>query len=301
MVFPRVRKAVIPAAGMGTRFLPATKAVPKEMLTVVDKPILQYVVEEAVESGIEDILIVTGRGKQAIENHFDHHPELDALLAETGRVDLRESVRRIGGECSIHYVRQKQPLGLGDAVRLARCHVGREPFAVLLGDTIIEPNPGAPPGLRQLLDVYESRGGSVVSVRPVPLEWAPRYGIVDGVPIAEDASLWRLTRLIEKPRPEAAPTDLAVAGRYVFTPALFDLLDALTPGAGGELQLTDAVNALAQQEACYGLRWQAQRYDLGDRVDYAKCFLDFCLRRPDIGEELCRHAAEQLRKLGRIC
>jgi UTP--glucose-1-phosphate uridylyltransferase len=298
MTHPPVKKAVIPAAGMGTRFLPATKAMPKEMLPIVDKPVLQFVIEEAIASGIEDILLVTGRGKHAIENHFDHNPELETLLSNRGRAHLAESMRDIGDGCRIHYIRQKRPLGLGDAVRLGRWHVGDEPFAVLLGDTIIEPTGGAPPGLRQLLDVYETYGGSVVSVRTVPREWVQRYGVVDGPAVADRDDLYRLVRLVEKPAPEVAPSQLAIAGRYVFSPSVFAWIDATEAGVGGELQLTDAMNQLAQQEPVHALRWRAHRYDLGDRLDYAKCFLDFALQRDDTGPEMRRYLTEALTRDG---
>ncbi len=292
----RVRKAVIPAAGLGTRFLPATKSMPKEMLPVVDKPVLQFVVEEAIQSGIEDILIVTGRGKQAIENHFDFNLQLEALLSETGRSELREAMRSIGEHCHIHYIRQKQQLGLGDAVRLARWHVGREPFAVMLGDSIVDPADGAPPGLRQLIDVHEARGASVVSVREVPVEWVDRYGIVDG-PVVEGApTLRRLRRLVEKPPPESTPSRWAIAGRYVFTAGIFDCIDETTAGVGGEIQLTDAMNLLATREEIFALNWRAHRYDIGNRLEYAKCFFDYALRREDIGVALREHVDRVLKE-----
>ncbi len=290
----RVTKAVIPAAGMGTRFLPATKSMPKEMLPIVDKPVLQFVVEEAIASGIDDILIVTGRGKHSIENHFDYNPRLEAFLVASGRPELVEDVRTIGGACQVHYIRQKEQLGLGDAVRLARWHVGREPFAVLLGDTIIDPPPGQPPGLRQLLDVFESTASSTVGVHHVPRDWVRRYGIVDGAPEGQRTDLLRLQRLVEKPSPENAPTDLAIAGRYVFTASIFDCLDETQPGVGGEIQLTDAMNLLAQREPTYALAWQAKRYDIGNRVEYVRCFVEMALRREDTGPDLRRTLAEIL-------
>ncbi len=284
---PRVRKAVIPAAGMGTRFLPATKSMPKEMLPIVDKPVLQFVVEEAVASGLEDILIVTGRAKRAVENHFDYNPELEAFLLENGREALVDSVRAIGEGCQIHYIRQKRQLGLGDAVRLARWHVGNEPFAVLLGDTIIEPPAGEKPGLRQLLDVFETTGGGgVVAVQTVPSEWVRRYGIVDGEMLADNPRLRRLARLVEKPAPEAAPSRLAIAGRYVFAAEIFDCIDETRPGVSSEIQLTDAMNLLATRQPLYSLEWQARRYDVGNRLEYVRCFLDLALERPDIGPEI---------------
>jgi UTP--glucose-1-phosphate uridylyltransferase len=276
-----VRKAVIPAAGMGTRFLPATKSMPKEMLPILDKPVLQFVIEEAVASGIDDILIVTGRGKRAIENHFDFNPELEAFLAAAGKHQLIEQVRDIGERVRIHYIRQKEQLGLGDAIRLGRDHVGDQPFAVLLGDTIIDPPDGQKPGLRQILDVFEAKQASVVAVHRVPREWVTRYGIVGGEPEQGNHDLVRLRQLVEKPPVDRAPSDLAIAGRYVFTPAIFDCIDATGRGVGGEIQLTDAMNLLAQREPMYALAWRAKRYDIGNRVEYAKCFIDFALRRPE--------------------
>lgn len=283
----KVRKAVIPAAGMGTRFLPATKSMPKEMLPIVDKPVLQFVVEEALEAGIDDILIITGRGKRAIENHFDYHPELERFLEEIGKGKLTRQVRDIGENARIHYIRQKEQLGLADAVRLARDHVGTEPFALLLGDTIIDPPPGERLGLAQLKAVFEETGSSVVAVHQVPLEWVQRYGVVDGEEV--QPRLMRLRRLVEKPAPEVAPTNLAIAGRYIFTSRIFACIDRIGTGVGGELQLTDAMNLLAQDEAVYALQWHARRYDIGDRLEFAKCFLEFALRREDIGMPLREH------------
>lgn len=285
-----IRKAVIPAAGMGTRFLPATKSMPKEMLPIVDKPVLQFVIEEAAASGIEDVLIVTGRGKRAVEDHFDNNPELEAFLKATGKQDLIERIRGIGDACRVFYIRQKEQLGLGDAIRLAREHVGEESFAVLLGDTIIDPPKGSPPGLRQLLEAYERKGRSVVAVHRVPEAWVSRYGIVDGeMEEGEGAELVRLRRLVEKPTAAEAPGNLAIAGRYVFTPAIFECIDQTGRGVGGEIQLTDAMNLLAQREPTYALAWQARRYDIGNRVEYAKCFVDFALRRPDTAAAVREH------------
>src|SRR5450759_205571 len=289
---PRVRKAVIPAAGMGTRFLPATKSMPKEMLPIVDKPVLQFVIEEAVASGIDDILIVTGRGKAAIENHFDYNPELELFLKAAGKHELMEQVRDIGDHAQIHFIRQKEQLGLGDAVRLARQHCAREPFAVLLGDTIIDPPPGQKPGLLQLQDAYDKTGASVVAVHRVPREWVIRYGIVDGTPEPDDPNLVRLHRLVEKPSVKDTPSDLAIAGRYIFTPEIFDCIDRVSVYVGGEIQLTDAMSLLAAEQPVYALAWQAKRYDIGNRVEYAKCFIDYALRRPDMAEEIRRHLAQ---------
>ncbi len=293
----RVLKAVIPAAGMGTRFLPATKSMPKEMLPIVDKPVLQYVVEEAVACGIEDILIITGRGKQAIENHFDFNVELEEFLRQTNRTELVRQVQGIGDRVHIHYLRQKRQLGLGDAIRLGRHHVGDEPFAVLLGDTIIDPPPGERPGLAQLIEMYERRRASIVAVHHVPRQWVDRYGIVDGTPEPDDPGLVRLKQLVEKPSMDQAPSDLAIAGRYVFTSRIFDCLERTKKGVGGEIQLTDAMNALAQDPSSGGifaLAWQARRYDIGNRLEYARCFIDYALRRDDIGAEIRAHLKEQV-------
>lgn len=284
-----VRKAIIPAAGMGTRFLPATKSMPKEMLPIVDKPVLQFVIEEAVESGIDDILIVTGRGKQAIENHFDYNPDLESFLRGAGKSDMIDLVRDIGERAQIHYIRQKEQLGLGDAIRLGQHHMGGEPFAVLLGDTIIDPPAGQKPGLQQLLEVFDQTQSSVVAVHRVPMEWVHRYGIVDGAPEDGNADLLRLRKLVEKPAVNIAPSNLAIAGRYVFTAGIFDCLARTPRGVGGEIQLTDAMNLLAQDHPVYALAWQARRFDIGNRVEYSKCFLEFALRRPDTGPALAEH------------
>jgi UTP--glucose-1-phosphate uridylyltransferase len=285
----RLRKAVIPAAGMGTRFLPATKTMPKEMLPIVDKPVLQFVVEEALQSGVDDVLIVTGRGKRAIEDHFDASPELETFLDDSGKTALAAEMRGIGAGARFFYIRQKHPLGLGDAIRLAREHVAGEPFAVLLGDTIIDPPDGEGPGLAQLARAFEKLGSSVVAVHEVPQDWVSRYGIVDGEALPDDPDLFRLARLVEKPAPEAAPSRLAIAGRYVFTPEILDALEHTGAGVGGEVQLTDAMNRLAQRQPVFALRWRARRYDIGNRVEYAKCFLDFALRRADTGAALREH------------
>jgi len=290
----RVTKAVIPAAGMGTRFLPATKAMPKEMLPIIDKPVLQFVIEEAVASGIEDILIVTGRGKRAIENHLDYNPELEAFLRDAGKDDLIDQVRDIGDQCRIFFVRQKVQRGLGDAIRIGRRHIGDEPFAVLLGDTIIQPPEGMPHGLQQLIEVYERVQAPVVAVHRVPREWTSRYGIVDGTSQSNDPALHRVRRLVEKPKPDEAPSELAIAGRYIFSADIFACIDETREGVGGEIQLTDAMNLLAQRDAMYALAWQAQRYDIGNRVEYAKCFIDYALRREDTRDAVKEHLRQAL-------
>lgn len=276
---------------MGTRFLPATKSMPKEMLPIIDKPVLQYVIEEAIESGIEDILIITGRGKRAIENHLDYAPELEGFLREAGKDDLIETVHDIADRARIFYIRQKVQRGLGDAIRIGRRHIGGEPFAVLLGDTIISTRPGERPGLKQLLDAYTKKQASVVAVHHVPPEWVSRYGIVAGTLDSELEDLYRLSHLVEKPAPDEAPSNLAIAGRYVFSARIFECIDKTKEGVGGEIQLTDAMNLLARQEEVYALAWRAKRYDIGNRVEYAKCFIDYALERPDTREAIVEHLA----------
>jgi UTP--glucose-1-phosphate uridylyltransferase len=279
----KVRKAVIPAAGLGTRFLPATKAQPKEMLPLVDKPIIQYVVEEAVHSGIENIIIVTGRGKRAIEDHFDVSYELEKLLETQGKLELLGVVREISDMIHVSYVRQKEPLGLGHAILMARELVGDEPFAVLLGDDIID----APvPCLRQMLDAYEAHPGSIIAIQEVPRETISNYGVITGTPLRHNGEadrLYQLSDLVEKPRAEAAPSNLAVIGRYILEPEIFDALASTTPGAGGEIQLTDALRALLRQRPIYGLRFEGKRYDAGDKLGFLKATVEFALRRDDLG------------------
>ena len=284
----RVTKAIIPAAGMGTRFLPATKSMPKEMLPIIDKPVLQYVIEEAIDSGIEDILIITGRGKRAIENHLDYAPELEGFLRQAGKEHLIEKVHDIADRARIFYIRQKVQRGLGDAIRIGRRHIAGEPFAVLLGDTIIQTRSDRP-GLRQLLDAYEAKQSSVVAVHKVPREWVSRYGIVAGQEENDFNDLYRLDHLVEKPDPDKAPSDLAIAGRYVFSSTIFECIDKTKEGVGNEIQLTDAMNLLATQEPVYALDWQAKRYDIGNRVEYTKCFIDYALAREDTRESVLEH------------
>ena len=285
----RVTKAIIPAAGMGTRFLPATKSMPKEMLPIIDKPVLQFVIEEAIDSGIEDILIITGRGKRAIENHLDYAPELEGFLREAGKEHLIEKVHDIADRARIFYIRQKVQRGLGDAIRIGRRHMGGEPFAVLLGDTIIRSRNDSQPGLRQLLDAYEEKEASVVAVHRVPMEWVSRYGVVAGENDASFENLYHLSHLVEKPQPQEAPSNLAIAGRYVFTPTIFECIDQTKVGVGNEIQLTDAMNLLARKENVFALDWHAKRYDIGNRVEYTKCFVDFALAREDTRSALLEH------------
>lgn len=281
---PKVRKAVIPAAGFGTRFLPISKAVPKEMLPVVDKPVIQYVVEEAVASGITDILLIISRSKRAIEEHFIANPELEADLEAKGRREALEELRSLQSLARIHYVFQPRMGGLGDAVRCAREHVGNEPFAVLLGDALVSPTAGARPVLRQLLDVHERHGGSTVALEEVPAEKVSRYGILGGPEI--EPGVFHADKFVEKPSPAEAPSRLAVSARYVLSPSIFEELDQTPLGKGGELQLTDAMAALMQREPLYGVRYQGRRHDIGNKLDFVKANLWWGLQREDMKADL---------------
>ena len=274
-----IRKAVIPAAGYGTRFLPATKATPKEMLPIVDKPTIQYIVEEALASGIEDILIISGHGKRAIEDHFDSAPALEHELARKGKQDLLDVVRETT-DVNVHYVRQKYMRGLGDAILCARSFVGDEPFAVLLGDDVVyHPERSA---LRQLIDIYEETGGSVLGCQIVSDEQVSSYGIVGGETL-ENRRLMRVSDMVEKPSLEEAPSRMAVLGRYIIRPEIFSILGETKPGKGGEIQLTDALKVLAQREAVYAYDFEGKRYDLGDKLGFLEATVEFALRRPDLG------------------
>ncbi|MBN1377742.1 MAG: UTP--glucose-1-phosphate uridylyltransferase GalU [Gammaproteobacteria bacterium] len=275
-----IKKAVIPAAGFGTRFLPATKAQPKEMLPIIDTPTIQYVVQEAVDSGIEDILIISGKGKRAIEDHFDRNWELEALLDEKEDNKFYNEIRHIGDMANIHYIRQKEMNGLGDAIRYARCHVGNEPFAVLLGDSIID---SVIPVTQQLIDIYEQYKQSVVAVQEVPREKVSLYGIIGGQKISD--KLWQIDELVEKPDIRKAPSNLAFAARYILTPGIFDALDATTPGKNNEIQLTDAMSLLLQRESIYANVTQGTRYDIGNKMDYLKTIVHFGLKRKEFSGE----------------
>ena len=277
----RPRKAVIPAAGLGTRFLPATKAIPKEMLPIVDIPTIQYVVQEAIDSGIEDIVLVTGRGKSAIEEHFDHAPELEHFLERKDKTDLLAMVRQIAGMVSVVSVRQKEPHGLGHAVLVARDVVGNEPFAVLLADDIID---GPVPCIRQLIDVFVSHG-PVIALRAVPPEQTSLYGVIAGKKVAE--GLHRIEALVEKPPPGTAPSNLAIVpGRYVLPPEIFDVLEKTPTGKGGEIQLTDGLQLLSRQMPLYGFEVTGERYDAGDKLGFIEATVAFALKRPDLGPKL---------------
>lgn len=285
----KVRKAVIPAAGYGTRFLPISKAVPKEMLPILDKPVIQYVVEEAVASGITDILIVIGRSKRAIEEHFFPNRELEEELAAKSKTDALAAVRAVNQLARVHFVWQHEMRGLGDAVLYARDHVGAEPFALLMGDTIVEPAAGAAPVTRQLCEVWERHGGSAIAVEEVASEKVSRYGIVGGEEVAP--GLVRANRLVEKPKPEEAPSRLAITSRYVLSPRIFECLDQTPPGKNGELQLTDALARLVALEPVFGWRFGGRRFDIGDKMGFVKTNLEFALRDPEMAAELRKYLA----------
>ena len=275
----QIRKAVIPAAGYGTRFLPATKATPKEMLPIVDKPTIQYIVEEALASGIEDILIISGHGKRAIEDHFDSAPTLEHELLRKGRQDLLNVLRETT-DVNVHYVRQKYMRGLGDAILCARAFVGDEPFAVLLGDDVVY-HPQRP-ALRQLIDVYEETGGSVLGCQIVADTQVSSYGIVAGT--MENERLMRVSDMIEKPALAEAPSRMAVLGRYIIRPEIFSILQNTEPGKGGEIQLTDALKVLSQRDTVYAYNFEGRRYDLGDKLGFLEATVEFALRRSDLGD-----------------
>jgi UTP--glucose-1-phosphate uridylyltransferase len=277
----KVRKAVIPAAGLGTRFLPATKAQPKEMLPLLDKPAIQYVIEEAVRAGITDILIITGRGKRSIEDHFDRSIELEHFLESRGKFDELKQVREITDMASIHYIRQRDPLGLGHAVSVAEEHVGDEPFAVLLGDDIMtESNPL----LAEMLRIHDRYGRSVLAAMEVSRDEVSLYGCIE--PEFVEERLARVISVVEKPTPENAPSNLAAIGRYVLTPEVFDALRHLEPGVGGEVQLTDAINALAQNQAVYAYVFEGGRFDVGNKLDYVKATIEIAIDREDLRKDL---------------
>jgi UTP--glucose-1-phosphate uridylyltransferase len=289
VMIPKVRKAVFPAAGLGTRFLPATKAQPKEMLPLVDKPLIQYGVEEAIQSGIQNILIVTGRGKSAIEDHFDVSFELEQLLDSRNKRELLAAVRDISDMIDVAYIRQREALGLGHAVLRARAIVGNEPFAVVLSDDVID---AEIPCLRQLLDVYEFFSAPVVALMEVPRDQISAYGVVDPEPVSHNGCsdrLYRIRNMVEKPRAEDAPSNLAIIGRYVLTPEIFSSLEATEPGSLGEIQLTDGLKHLLRSRPIYGYRFEGTRYDAGDKLGFLKATVEFALRRNDLGGEFLEY------------
>jgi len=277
---PSVRVAVFPAAGLGTRFLPATKAQPKEMLPLVDRPLVQYVVEEATAAGLERIVIVTGRGKNAIEDHFDTSFELERILEERGKTDLLEEVRAISGLARVSYVRQKSALGLGHAVLQARDLVGDEPFAVMLGDDIVD---AREPCIGQMIRLFERRGNPVIALQEVPREQTRHYGIVQGRPLEEDRRVVAISDLVEKPSPERAPSNLAIIGRYLLPPEIFEILEDTPPDAAGEIQLTAALKTLLHRGPIDGYLFEGRRYDAGDRLGFLEATVEFALKRKDLG------------------
>lgn len=276
----KVRKAVIPAAGLGTRFLPATKATPKEMLPIVDKPTIQYIIEEALASGIEDILIITGRSKRAIEDHFDRSIELELNLENSGKISELEMVKKIS-DIRIHYIRQKEPRGLGHAILCARQFIGDEPFAVLLGDDVVD---SRVPALKQLIDVYDTTGASVLGVQEVPEEKVSAYGIVASEPTAEDRT-FTVHDMVEKPKLAEAPSRLAVLGRYVINPEIFPILEKTRPGRGNEIQLTDALKVLAKEQLMYAYNFEGRRYDVGDKQGFLEATVEMALKRDDLKDK----------------
>ncbi|USK26523.1 UTP--glucose-1-phosphate uridylyltransferase GalU [Bacillus sp. CMF21] len=287
----KVKKAIIPAAGLGTRFLPATKAMPKEMLPIVDKPTIQYIVEEAVESGIEDIIIVTGKGKRAIEDHFDNSFELEQNLLEKGKLELLNEVQKSSKLVDIHYIRQKEPKGLGHAIWCARKFIGNEPFAVLLGDDIVA---AEKPCLKQMIEQYERYNASIIGVQHVSDEEVSRYGIVDGVKISD--RFYNVNHLVEKPKMEEAPSNLAILGRYILSPRIFDLLNNQKPGAGGEIQLTDAIAALNQIEAVFAYDFEGIRYDVGEKLGFIKTTIEFALKHSELKYDLLHYLSNLMEK-----
>ncbi|MBD8519559.1 UTP--glucose-1-phosphate uridylyltransferase GalU [Lysinibacillus fusiformis] len=287
----KIRKAIIPAAGLGTRFLPATKAMPKEMLPIVDKPTIQYIVEEAIASGIEDIIIVTGKGKRAIEDHFDNALELETNLLEKGKFDILEKVQE-SANVEIHYIRQKEPLGLGHAIWCARKFIGDEPFAVLLGDDIVK---SEEPCLKQLMNQYENILSSVIGVQEVANEDVHRYGVID--PVSSDSKLMQVTKFVEKPALEEAPSNFAIIGRYILTPEIFRFLDEKKKGKGGEIQLTDAIESLNGIQRVFAYAFEGRRYDVGEQLGFIETIIDFALERDDLSagiKEFILKKAKQL-------
>lgn len=286
----KVRKAIIPAAGLGTRFLPATKAMPKEMLPIVDKPTIQYIVEEAIASGIEDIIIVTGKGKRAIEDHFDNAFELEQNLIQKGKYDLLEKVKE-PSKVDIHYIRQKEPKGLGHAVWCARNFIGDEPFAVLLGDDIVQ---AETPCLKQLIDQYEQTFSSVIGVQKVPDNETHRYGIID--PLEQHGRRYQVRQFVEKPAPGTAPSNLAIMGRYILTPKIFLFLEKQEAGAGGEIQLTDAIQKLNEIQRVFAYEFEGKRYDVGEKIGFIKTTIEFALQHEDLKEDLIQFMEQVLKR-----
>lgn len=286
-----VKKAIIPAAGLGTRFLPATKAMPKEMLPIVDKPAIQFIVEEAVQSGIEDIIIVTGRGKRAIEDHFDKSYELEETLLKKSKLEMLNTVQEISCLANIHYIRQKEPRGLGDAILCASRFIGNEPFAVLLGDDIVN---SQEPCLQQLIRMFNRYSSSIVGVQRVDWTEVHKYGIIQPRNKDHEEEALAIERLVEKPLIEEAPSNLAISGRYILKPEIFDILANLPAGAGGEVQLTDAINVLHESQEVFAFEFEGERYDIGDKFGYVKATIDYALQREDMKIEVMDYMKQLL-------
>ena len=286
----RVRKAVIPAAGLGTRFLPATKSMPKEMLPIVDTPAIHFVVKEAIEAGIDDIIIITGRGKRAVEDYFDESPELEMHLEKKGKKEQLEMVREISQMADIHYIRQKEPKGLPDAILRAEKHVGDEPFAVLLGDDIIK---SSPPCIKQLIDVFEKYNSTVIAAQKVPLVEISKYGSIKGK-LVEDR-VYLVEDIVEKPKPEEAPSNVASVGRYIFTPAIFDCIRATPVGLNDELQIADSLTILRGKEDIYAFEFIGKRYDIGDKFGYIEAIIDFSLENKEIGDKVRDYLSKSIK------
>lgn len=288
-----IRKAIIPAAGLGTRFLPATKALPKEMLPIVDKPTIQYIIEEAVASGIEDIIIISGRSKRSIEDHFDKSYELEETLLKKNKFGLLQSVQSISELANIHYIRQKEPKGLGNAVFCAKSFIGQEPFAVLLGDDIVQ---STKPCLKQMMDVFNRYHSSIVGVQEVPYEEVSKYGIVKPNGCVMNENVINVEELVEKPKKEDAPSRLAILGRYILRPEIFDILKDLPPSSGGEIQLTDAINILNRSQAVLAYHFQGKRYDIGDKAGFIRATIDFALQRQELKEDVLHYLYEVIER-----
>ena len=288
----KITKAVIPAAGFGTRFLPATKAVPKEMLPIVDKPTIQYIVEEAIAAGIEDLIMITSRGKDALVNHFDKAFELEAVLERDGKEEMLRLVREVSDKINVHFIRQQEQKGLGHAVLYAKSFIGNEPFAVMLGDDVVV---SEKPCIGQLIEQYEKTGASVLGVQKIGMEHVSKYGIVDAENV--DGRLYKLNGMVEKPKREDAPSDMAVLGRYIITPGIFDCLAKTPKGAGGEIQLTDALVMLAKSEPMYAYDFEGRRYDIGSKQGFLEATVDFALARDDLKDDFAEYLKEKVKTL----
>lgn len=280
----KVKKAIIPAAGLGTRFLPATKAQPKEMLPIVDKPTIQFIIEEAIASGIEEILIITGRNKKCIEDHFDKSVELEMELEKSGKSELLELVRDISEMVDIHYIRQKEPRGLGHAIYCAKTFVGNEPFAVMLGDDVVD---SEVPCLKQLIDCYADYNTSILGVQKVPKNEVSKYGIIDGIHIED--RVYKVKDLVEKPSIEEAPSNVAILGRYIITPKIFEHLERTIPGKGGEIQLTDALKSLINEEVMYAYNFEGRRYDVGDKLGFLEATIEYALKKENLRDDFIKY------------